>query len=140
MYHSSMYKLCRQSISSHNKAINFLYIELIEVITDTYWTLLCIVNIIYIHILEIMRLLLTNMNIWSSVVNLTRHIIYFLVVLYLQAITVWCPNGKEMYCHFFPPQNIFYIKAVFFMLEYSTASIEWLSYNHIIRKSFKCIL
>ena len=44
MYHSSMYKVCRQSISSHNKAINFLYIELIEVITDMYWISLCIQN------------------------------------------------------------------------------------------------
>ena len=60
MYHSSMYKVCRQSISSHNKAINFLYIELIEVITDTYWILLCIVNIIYkafaLNIYEHMKL------------------------------------------------------------------------------------
>ena len=44
MYHSSIYKVCRQSISSHNKAINFLYIELIEVITDMYWISLCIEN------------------------------------------------------------------------------------------------
>ena len=139
MYHSSIYKVCRQSISSHNKAINFLYIELIEVITDTYWLSLCLNNNIYIYIYNAFALnkyehMKLSYNPHDS------YNIFLFFVLYLQAITVWCPNGKEMYCHSFPPQNIFDIKAVFFMLEYSTASIGWLSYNHIIRKNFKCIL